>query len=224
VLGWIYNTNLGTIGAGVIFNLVSDTGGGFGLVFGVNNELDYEWGPAAPTSFVSSGLDIPLNEWTFVALVVSTNDTPDTNATLYVGAPTVGLLSAQDSTAITGDLISSGTDSSPIALGRTTTTSSENGGYYDASTAQFNQVAVFNRALSPQTITNLYITGAGLYLAGVPDSNNPGFLLLTYPMGVLYSSTNSITGPYAPVPGASSPYDAAVDSSSGSVFYRVGLH
>ncbi len=224
MLGWVYMTNDGTAGAGLIFNLVSDTGGGFGMVLGSGNELDYEWGPAAPAAFASSGLDIPLNQWALVALVISTNATPDTNATIYLGSPSTGLVSVQDSTANFGDIIASGADTSPLALGRTTVTSSENGSYYDSSTVQFNEVAIFNSALSPQTIADLYQAGVGLSLSGVPDQSNPGHLLLTYPTGILYSSTNSVAGPYIPVPGASSPYDAPIVTAIGSVFYRVGLH
>lgn len=212
ICGWV-NTP-GIVNAnGLIFDLISDTAGGFGLVFGPNNMVNYQWG-FAPASGFTSGISFNTNEWTFVALVISTNLTPsdinnsitsDTNATIYVGAHSIGLQSATDSTALNGDTIASGTSPSVLALGRTTLAASEHGGFYAANTGIFNGVAVFYSTLSPQTITNLFLKGAGLYLSGTRDPNTAGNLLLTYPMGTLLGSTN-LTGPYTVVPGASTPY------------------
>jgi hypothetical protein len=227
ICGWVYTPTTGTGGYGVIFNLPSDTANGFGLVFGGGNELDYQWGNGAATS--GSGLIIPSAEWTFVALVITTNLSPtdisdsitaDTNATLYIGSHSVGFNSTTYSTATTGDLIQNNNASqAPLALGRTTVSSSENGGWYATSTAQFNGVAVFYSALSAQTITNLYLTGAGLYLSGVPDVNTAGNLLLTYPLGTLQDSTN-VAGPYTDTAGLPASPDS-VPMTDPQHFYRL---
>lgn len=226
ICGWVYTPTIGTIGNGVIFNLPSDTANGYGLVFGGGNELDYQWGTGTTPA---SGLIIPSAEWTFVALVVSTNltqadidssITADTNATLYIGSHSVGFNTVQYSTALSGVVIgNNNTSLAPLALGRTTQSSSENGGWYATSTADFNGVAVFYSVLSAQTITNLYLNGAGLYLSGVPDINAAGNLLLTYPMGTLQDSTN-VAGPYNDVTGPpASPY--SVPMTDPQHYYRI---
>jgi hypothetical protein len=226
ICGWVYTPTIGTSGYGVIFNLPSDTANGYGLVFGGGNELDYQWGNGATAA---SGLLIPSGEWTFVALVISTNltqadigssITADTNATVYIGSHSVGFASVQYSTALTGDNIGNNNASlAELALGRTTTSSSEHGGWNTTSTAAFNGVAVFYSALSAQTITNLYLKGAGLYLSGVPDVNTAGNLLLTYPLGTLQESTN-VTGPYTDVSGPPLSPDS-VPMTDPKHFYRV---
>jgi len=230
ICGWV-NTpgipNANGLAPGLIFDLISDTAGGFGLVFGTDNDMvNYQWG-FAPASGFTSGISFNTNEWTFVALVISTNLTSsdinnsissDTNATIYAGAHSIGLQSATDSTALNGDTIASGTSPSVLALGRTTVAASEHGGFYAANTGVFNGVAVFYSALSPQTITNLFLTGAGLYLSGTRDPNTAGNLLLIYPMGTLLGSTN-LTGPYTVVPGASTPY--SVPMTNKQSFYLL---
>ena len=147
--GWVYTPTLGTVNEGLIFNLPSDTANGFGLVFGGGNELDYQWGNGVAST---SGLLIPSAEWTFVALVISTNLTQadinnsiaaDTNATLYIGSHSGGFNAVQYSTAFDGVTIgNNNTSVSPLALGRTTFSTSENGAWYASSTAEFNGVAV----------------------------------------------------------------------------------
>jgi hypothetical protein len=221
ICGWINTPGLGSTGNGAIWNQVSDTGGGFGLLFGAagNNELDYQWGPNLPASGFTSGLIIPTNEWTFIALVVSTNSTPDTNATIYVGSHSTGLGSATDSTAINGDIIAGGSDVSILALGRSPISAAENGNPYTTSTAGFSSVAVFYSALSPQAITNLYAVGArGVSLYGVPDPSIHGNILLTYPAGTLQQA-NVVQGPYTDVPGAATPY--SVPMSNSTSFFKV---
>ena len=221
ICGWINTPGFGSTGNGAIWNQVSDTGGGFGLLFGAagNNELDYQWGPNLPASGFTSGLIIPTNEWTFVALVISTNSTPDTNATIYVGSHSTGLGSATDSTAINGDIIAGGSDVSALTLGRSAISSADNGNPYTTSTAGFSSVAVFYEALSPQTITNLYLIGAkGISLQGVPDPSIHGNILLTYPVGTLQQAS-MVQGPYTDVLGAMSPYTVPMTNSSS--FFQV---
>jgi hypothetical protein len=216
ICGWINTPGL-LNGNGLIFDLVSDTAGGFGLLSGSNdgqnNLLNYQWG----ANSVSTGLSFPTNEWTFIALVVSTNltqadldnsITADTNVLVYVGSHSTGLQSFTDSSAFNGSSIASAISASPLALGRTTFAFSENSPTPSAvNDAQFNAVAVYYKALPAQTVTNLYLKGAGLFLLGTPDPNIIGNFLLTYPMGTLQDATN-VTGPYSDVNGAASPFSA----------------
>jgi hypothetical protein len=211
-----------------MFDLVSDTAGGFGLVFDGANTVSYQWGANPPASGFAGGT-FNTNEWTFVALVVSTNltsddlansITSDTNATIYVGAPSIGLLSATDSSTLTGDNIGSGTSASAFTLGRIASAASDNGSFYQANTVAFNSIAIFYSALSPQGITNLYLAGVGdlLPLVASSDPNVSGNILLTYPVGTLQVST-ALPGNFTDVPGASSPW--SVPTSGQAAFFRV---
>ena len=227
ICGWV-RTPTGATANGLIFDLVSDTAGGYGLVFNGANTVGYQWGQNPPASGFNSGVSFNNNEWTFVALVVSTNltqadldnsITSDTNATIYVGAPSIGLTRAIDSTALnSGDLIGSGTSAGTLALGRTASAASDNGSFYQQNNVAFNGVAVFYSTLSPQTITNLYLKSAGLGLFETADPNTVGNLLLTYPLGTLQSAS-AVSGPYAPIIGATSPW--SITPSQPQQFYRV---
>jgi len=226
ICGWVW-TPVTPSANGLIYDLVSDTGGGYGLVFNGPNTVSYQWGQNAPASGFTSGVSFNSSEWTFVALVVSTNLTPDdlendvtadTNATLYVGGPSIGLTTAIDSTALSGDLIGSGTSAGSLALGRTASAASDNGSHYQQNNVAFNGVAVFYSALSPQTITNLYLKTAGLALSVAPDPYTPGNVVLTYPLGTL-NSAPAVTGPYTPVSDAYS--TMSIPASLPRQFFRV---
>lgn len=227
IAGWVNTPGYGNAGNGLIYNEASDIGPFFGLTFGLSgtgggngSEVDYIWGTGAPT--FTSGICMNTNEWTFVALVISTNATPDTNATIYVGSATLGLLSASDSTATSGYVIVSGSDPNILALGRATPTGSENNAFpYAGTTSQFSDVAVFNSALSPAAITNLFLNGVGLHLNGVKDPSTPGNLLLNWPYGYLQSAS-VVTGPYADVPMTTNgvPYSTPM---SGTEFYKLSI-
>jgi hypothetical protein len=230
ICGWVYVPGFGNAGYGMIYNESSDSGPFFGLTFGGSgtggggtgrggngSEVDYLWGPAPPA--FTSGIDMNTNEWTFVALVISTNATPDTNATVYVGSESLGLLSTNDSTAETLDIIGTGSNPNILALGRSTPTASENGGFYTGTTSQFSSVAVFYSALSPSAITHLYQAGVGVSLTAVPDPSVPGNLLLKWNFGTLQEATD-VTGPYTDVAGPPvSPH--SIPMTGQQQFYRI---
>jgi hypothetical protein len=225
IAGWVNTPGYGNTGYGLIYNEASDIGPFFGLTFGApgsgggnGSEVDYIWGTTTPT--FTSGICMNTNEWTFVALVISTNAAPDTNATIYVGSETLGLSSTNDSTAASGDIIVSGSDPNILALGRATPTGSENNLFpYAGTTSQFSDVAVFYRALSPAAISNLFLNGVGLHLNGVKDPSTPGNLLLNWSYGYLQSAS-IVSGPYADVPLTTNgvPYTTPI---SGTKFYKV---
>jgi hypothetical protein len=234
ICGWVYTPTIGSSGYGLMYNLPSDTSNPYGMVFGAGNELDYQWGNGAASA--TSGLDIPSAEWTFVALVIQTEENPayselDTNLTLFVGSPSVGLNSVYYSTLDTGDMfVGNSTSQAVFALGRTTISASENGQFYAGSTVQFGGVAIYNTALPFQDITNLYVSGAGalanLGLTGVPDPNINGNILLNWstefdPFDVyVLQSAGSVTGPWTDVAGDPQA-PVSVPMSSTHLYYRV---
>jgi len=86
VSAWIKRDGDQNTNAGIVFTRPSD--GASGINFGSNNELEYHWQGSASYNW-QSGLFVPDNEWTHIALVV----TPS-NATIYMnGVPSVRTLS-----------------------------------------------------------------------------------------------------------------------------------
>jgi hypothetical protein len=235
ICGWIYITNTPSA-FGIIYSMNGGNNGanvgyGYGLYFGPysgtdangNNtlSLSYNWNLTGlnATAYYSA-LNVPLNEWTFVALII---DPTGSTATLYMGSHSSGFQMSVDDTNATGDIISgTGSGTAPIVLGRSPYSfyeqgqGSANGG----NTIAFNDVSIFYKALSSNSIASLYIKGAGVYLSGTPDVNTPGNLLLTYPMGTLLSAP-AVTGPYTPVSGAANPWSVA--PTDPQRFYRVSF-
>lgn len=233
ICGWILVTNAPT-SHGLIYSMNGGNNGpntfgfGYGLVFGnttadvngnLTSELSYNWSVNSfnPATY-SSGLAVPIGEWTFVALTIDPNGT---NAILYMGSHSVGLQMSVDDTNITQDIISGTTGlTAPILLARSPYSFYEqgNGSANGGNNVAFNDVAIFYKALSPSVITNLYLIGAGVAVTEVSDPNAPGNLLLTYPLGTLQSATN-VTGPYTAVSEATSPY--SIPMTNASSFFRA---
>lgn len=73
--GWIYREGDQVAETGIMMGNTTDSFEG--MVFGFGNELAYRWNPSA--TFFDSGLIIPNQTWTFVAVVIA-----PTQATLYM--------------------------------------------------------------------------------------------------------------------------------------------
>ena len=80
---------------------------------------------------------------------------------------------------------------------------------------KIDDVAVYNKALTPQQIQNHLLNTTHLSIVKVG-----GNIVITWPTGTLQSSTNA-AGPYSNVNGATSPYTNAVSGSR--QFYRAQL-
>jgi hypothetical protein len=96
----------------------------------------------------------------------------------------------------------------------------ENGGfnerYFPGSIAQ---VAFFTNALTAAQIAELYTNATTVTPPAISLTRSGANVVITY-TGTLLSSTN-VAGPYAPVPGATSPYTNT--PSAGSKFFRSGV-
>ena len=108
-----------------------------GLHFGTTNELRYTWNNNASTYNFSSGLVVPNNQWTFVALVIE-----PTRARLFMVTNGV-LASATNNVANPAVLAFDGT----TCIGQDSTSSSR---YY---TGWLDEVQLFNQALTPAQLT-----------------------------------------------------------------------
>ena len=237
-MGWICVTNpsanyLGEGGA-FIWNRDYDNNGGYGNAFGLTfienvtggvtntSEIAYRWGgptenPTQPWAgyYFHTGLFAPTSSWCFVAVTwVEPN-----NATVYLGTATGPLTVATATLPSTFDSGYPGAtyqNRYDILLGR--------GGYpwadgllnaNNQTGVSLSDVAVFTNALSSNAIYQIYLAATSELLT---YSNSAGNLVVSWPWGTLLSSTN-VAGPYAVVPGATSPY--TTPKTAPRMFFRV---
>jgi hypothetical protein len=185
--------------------------GCFGIDYRLGS-LGSQWGPGG--SMWGSGITLPVGNWVFVALVVQPAET-----TVYAGTdPTTLQMVTRSSIEGTSYTNTSGTQVGRLTFGRTDYTWAQGDGHSTAgSTAQFSDAAIFYQALSPTTITNLFLAGVGVQIVGTPDGS--GNLILNWlPGGTLQEATN-VNGPYTDVSGATAPY--SVPMTGPQLFYRV---
>ncbi len=170
--GWMDPSILEPSSAGVVFCRGGQTGAGVNFSGAVNNELQYSWGSRYG---ISTGLFVPTNQWSFFALVVSSN-----GATLYVG--TNGVLRSY--TDVYNEDIQD--FNFPLSLG------------FDASSGsrlfsgKLADVAIYNYSLTPSQIQLLLIAGAGCPGSPTITTNPVSQVLIS---GSSASFTVAATGP-----------------------------
>jgi hypothetical protein len=184
------------------------------------HQLSYTWplvgGTDAGAGFVS-GLTVPTNEWTFVALVVETNQ-----AVLFRGHG--GSLTAATNDVLTALGINHAAylpdtlEANALMFGR----DSAPGEAYWHGARNFrgliDEVAIFNKALSFTQLEQMYHAGAGDHVQ-VYVNRSGGNVDLSWINGTLLSS-DVVNGTYTNVDGALSPYHTASPTNS-TTYYRV---
>lgn len=203
ITAWIYPIGNQAAYTGLVFCRSGGTVSGMNFDSAGEN-LGYTWNNNSSTWGWSSGVQPPANQWSFVALVVQ-----PAGATVYL-LNTNGQQSASNSVANVNQSFSGagtiGTDT------------------YSSSSRVFNglmdEVAVFNYALTPTQIQQLYASGYQLPQVQVEVQNVGGNLNLTWPQGTLLQATN-INGPWLAVTNVVSPVNVA--PTNASMFYRVLL-
>ena len=158
--------------------------------------LGFDWG--GNNWSWNSGLTVLANTWSFVSLVVTPN-----NATISVYS-TNGITRSVDTAAMPSININGSTWIGGDGNDSATSLRTYNG--------QIADVAIFNRALSNAELDSLADVGGVITLVHVNGSQ------LTWNHGALLQST-SLTGPWTPVSGASSPYN--LTPTGPGKFYRV---
>lgn len=94
-------------------------------------------------------------------------------------------------------------------------------GWADYFNGSIDEVAIYNKALSPATINaHYYVAQSGSVSLKISLSGTN--VSVIWPAGTLQQSS-SLIGPWTTVSGATSPYLAPVGSSPGGTFYRVEL-
>jgi Alpha galactosidase A/Concanavalin A-like lectin/glucanases superfamily/Alpha galactosidase C-terminal beta sandwich domain/Alpha-galactosidase, CBM13 domain len=203
ITAWIYPAGNQAAYTGLVFCRSGGTVSGMNLN-GAGTDLGYTWNNNSGTWGWNSGVQPPANQWSFVALVVQ-----PAGATVYL-INTNGQQSATNAVANPNQAFAGagtiGTDT------------------YSSAVRAFNgimdEVAVFNHALTPAQLQQLYANGHQLARVQVGLQKIGGHLNLTWPQGTLLQSPN-VNGPWSAVSGISSQFTAPLTNSS--MFYRVFL-
>jgi hypothetical protein len=196
-------------------------GNGYGL-HNDNGELIFEWaGLGAPSGGggLDTGLAVPTSGWTFVALVVE-----PTQASVYVGNDNSQLVSST-LTGLSNPTSDEAGDSAglyPPGLGRMQWPYSEDGGGapWNTMSGTWSDVAIFNQALSPSSITNLYLTGVGMAIYATTDGL--GNLNMNWNPAFTLQEASLVTGPWTDVSGSPTPpYSVPIDTVITQHYYRL---
>jgi hypothetical protein len=203
ITAWIYPVGTQAAYTGLVFCRSGSTVSGMNLN-SAGTDLGYTWNDNPDTWGWSSGVQPPANQWSFVALVVQ-----PAGATVYL-INTNGPQSATNSVA---------NSIQPFAGAGTVATDT-----YASTARSFNglmdEVAVFNHALAPAQLQQLYANGHQLAQVQVGWQQTGGNLRLTWPQGTLMQSP-TLSGPWSAVSGISTPF--TVSPTNSSMFYRVLL-
>jgi hypothetical protein len=196
ITAWIYPLSY-VDRAGFVFVRAGQPATGINFI-GTGN-LNYHWLDNAATYNWDSGLNVPLNQWSFVALVVE---------------PTQGTMYLKNA---------NGSQSAVNVVANAVRTFSDNvriGGDPNSAARTFNgsidEVAIFPYAMSASQIQDLY-SGTVTPAVSLSVQQIGGNVVLTWPQGTLLEA-NEVTGPYT-TNNASSPYTNA--PTAPRKFYQV---
>jgi len=183
--------------AGIVFVRAGQAATGMNFI-GTGN-LNYHWLDNAATYNWDSGLNVPLNQWSFVALVVE-----PAQGTMYL----INTSGSQSAVNVVANAVRTFSDTIRIGGDPNNVIRTVNG--------TIDEVAIFPYALSASQIQSLYLgtpavsVSLGVQLIG-------GNVVLTWPQGTLLEA-NEVTGPYT-TNNAASPYTTA--PTAPRKFYKV---
>jgi hypothetical protein len=199
---WLYPVGIQESWSGLLVNRGVGVTGGFN--YNDQQMLGYTWNNNnAATYGFASGLVIPTNQWSFVAVVV----TPS-NAVLYLYNTTTAL-SATNTLAHTADVFGNNWQ-----IGHDNNSGNNNG------TRTFNgvidNVAIFDYAFTPTQIQNLFLAASSISLS---IQRSGGNIILTWSRGILLEADEAI-GPYS-TNNAASPF--TFSPAAAKKFYRLQI-
>jgi hypothetical protein len=205
---WLYPTAAQDNFTGLEQNRGGSNPGGFGYTSGY---LGYTWNNNSAATYGatwSQNLVPPLNQWSFVALVV----TP-TNANVYMTDPANpgNLLSATTSPGGPANVVESHGGTWQIGVDVTGGTRTFIG--------TIDEVAIFDHILTPSQLSQLNVAGA-YGLANLTITYNGSNIIVSWAHGSLQEAPTPV-GPWTANP-ATSPY--TVPAGSAAKCYRVILH
>ncbi len=204
--GWIYPDGLQADWSGLIYSREGGVGVGLcygGAYSGTAGQLAYAWNNNDQNTWgFYSGLNIPSDQWSFVALVVE----PD-QAVLYV-------YNASSQASATNAI----PHSAEPWPGQITLGADPNNDINRTFNGRIDEVAIFNRALSPAEILNLY-NGVGVPNVSLTIDRTGVNTVLSWLQGTLLEATN-VTGPWATITFATPPCHTNATTEV-KKFYRV---
>jgi len=196
ITAWVYPLSY-VDRAGFVFVRAGQPATGINFI-GTGN-LNYHWLDNAATYNWDSGLNVPLNQWSFVALVIE-----PTQGTMYLKNAN----GSQSAVNVVANAVRTFSDTVRI------------GGDPNSAARTFNgsidEVAIFPYALSASQIQDLY-SGTVTPVVSLTVQQIGGNVVLTWPQGTLLEA-NEVTGPYT-TNNASSPYTNA--PTAPRKFYQV---
>jgi hypothetical protein len=213
-VAWVYPIGNQQGYAGLLMTRTGSTQGGWGYT--TSDQIGYTWnGNSSATYNFQSGLVPPQNQWSFIALVID-----PTKAVLYL-YNTNGLLSATNAIAHQNEVWNGTAQIGNDAAG---------GGGSRTFNGVMDEVAVFNKAVSPARIAAYYQAGLTGGVIVTNGAVSPALLEFTsinvvsgqavlqwIGNGMLEEATN-VTGPWTP---SSSQNNPQIRPASGTRFYRL---
>jgi alpha-galactosidase len=203
ITAWIYPSGSQAAYTGLLFCRSGSTVAGMNLN-SAGTDLGYTWNNDSGSWGWSSGVQPPANQWSFVALVIQ-----PANAVVYL-INTNGAQSATNSLSHANQAFA---DSGTIGTDNYAPTARTFNGVLD-------EVAVYNRALAPSQIQQLFDNGHQLPQVQMGLQKTGGGLRLNWPQGTLLQTTN-LTGPWLAITNAASPF--AVTPTNPAGFYQIIL-
>jgi hypothetical protein len=189
--------------AGLLVNRGSGVAGGFGYT---GSQIGYTWNNNNANSYnFRSGFVPPLNQWSFVGLVV----TP-TNATIYYGNPPAALQTAVNAIAHISDVFGNN-----WKIGTDDINNNNDGARNFAGSV--DEVVVFTRSLSLAEMQTLYSVGVNGQPVSITITRSGDNVILTWPRGTLLEASQ-VTGPWT-TNNATSPY--VLPPAGSGKFYRA---
>jgi hypothetical protein len=170
-----------------------------GINFIGTGNLNYHWLDNAATYNWDSGLNVPLNQWSFVALVIE-----PTQGTMYLKNAN----GSQSAVNVVANAVRTFSDTIRIGGDPNNANRTFNG--------SIDEVAIFPYAMSASQIQDLY-SGTVTPAVSLSVQQIGGNVVLTWPQGTLLEA-NEVTGPYS-TNNASSPYTNA--PTAPRKFYQV---
>ena len=203
ITAWIYPLGSQAAYTGLVFCRSGSTVAGMNYD-GTGTDLGYTWNNDSGSWGWSSGVQPPANQWSLVAIVVQPS-----NTTVYLvntnGLQTATNFLSQPNQAFAG----TGT------IGTDT---------YSSAARVFNgvmdEVAVFNEALTPTQVEQLYENGHELPQVQIGLQMSGANLTLSWPQGTLLQATN-LAGPWSALANAVSTF--SVSPTNSAMFFRILL-
>ncbi len=183
----------------------AEAGTANGLNYGPNADLGYHWNDNGNTYNYGSGITPPVDQWSFVALVIA-----PTNALIYM---------------FNAEGMESATNAYANVVQALNTPGFFGGDAHDPNfIGDMDEVAIFNKDLSENQLTNLYSTAVTGTSTVVPTVNvsiaqSAGSLVLSWnPVAGTLMEAPALSGPWTAVT-TTSPYTATITGAQ--MFFRV---